>query len=92
VVEKGGAAQRLRGVKSSGGVLTSSSMNYQVCTGTNTPENAQCRKLLTCNPSTCSTLESFDTSNTNLTATALNCAGTCVKDDLINWSGAGRGQ
>jgi hypothetical protein len=88
VVEKGGAAQRLRGVKSSGGVLTSSSQNYDLCTDPDTPEDTECRKLFTCDPSTCSTtptLVSFDTSNTELTATALDCVGTCVNDDLINW-------
>ncbi len=92
VVEKGGAAQHLRGVKSSGGTLTSSSQNYNVCntaaTPPETPETAQCRKLLTCDGSTatsCSTLTSFDVSNAAITATNLNIPVATERDNLINW-------
>lgn len=88
VVEKGGAAQHLRGVKSSGGTLTSSSQNYNVCGAGETPENAQCRKLLTCdgtNATSCTTLTSFDVSNTAITATNLNIPDAAQRDNLVNW-------
>lgn len=52
VVEKGGAAQRLRGEGSSGGTLTASTTNYAT------------RALKTCNPATgCSSLLDFNTTN-----------------------------
>ena len=89
VVEKGGAAQRLRGVYSSGGTLVSSSTRYSVCTGTNTPENSSCRFLKTCDGSTassCTTLTNFDTSNTAINATTLNIADATQRDNLINWT------
>jgi len=75
VVEKGGAAQRLRGVYSSAGTLVSSSTNYDVCTGTNTPETASCRILKTCDgssTSSCTTLTNFDTANTSVTGALSN--------------------
>lgn len=78
VVEKGGAAQRLRGVTLSGGVITTST-NYDVC-GADTPATASCRKLLTCDGSSttsCSTLTNFDTSNATVTA--------ALPTDLIWW-------
>lgn len=88
VVEKGGAAQHLRGVLSSGGTLTSSSQNYAVCTGAQTPETAQCRKLMTCDGSSatsCTSLTGFDVSNTAITATNLNIPVAAQRDNLINW-------
>ncbi|MDP1606491.1 MAG: PilC/PilY family type IV pilus protein [Rhodocyclaceae bacterium] len=88
VVEKGGAAQHLRGVLSSGGTLTSSSQNYAVCTGAQTPETAQCRKLLTCDGSSaasCTSLTSFDVSNAAITATNLNIPVAGERDNTINW-------
>lgn len=88
VVEKGGAAQHLRGVKSSGGVLTARSQNYRVCGTGETPENAQCRKLLTCDGSSagsCSALTSFDKSNAAITATNLNIPVASERDRLIDW-------
>jgi Tfp pilus tip-associated adhesin PilY1 len=78
VVEKGGAAQRLRGVTLSGGVITTST-NYGVC-GAATPLTAQCRKLLTCDgssPTTCTAFTNFDTANTSVTA--------ALTSDLIWW-------
>ena len=92
VVEKGGAAQRLRGVYSSGGTLVSSSMNYQLCTGTQTPATAQCRMLDTCDgtsATSCTTLTSFDPSNTTINASTLNIADATQVNNLIWWT---RGQ
>ena len=90
VVEKGGAAQQLRGVKSTcttdvNGVTTctglvSSSQNYNICGTGETPLNAQCRKLLTCDGSSaasCTTLTSFDTSNATVTS--------ALSTSLIEW-------
>lgn len=92
VVEKGGAAQRLRGVFSSAGVLTASSQRYAVCTGDNTPATANCRKLLTCNNASCSALLEFSTtnagaasSNPSLTAANVSAADDTERDLLINW-------
>ena len=88
VVEKGGAAQRLRGAYSSGGTLVSSSTNYAVCTGSQTPSNASCRMLKTCDGSsatTCTSLTSFDTSNAALTAATLNITDVTQVSNLINW-------
>ena len=89
VVEKGGAAQHLRGVLSSGGTLTLVSTRYNTCGTDETPENAQCRNLLTCDGSSatsCTAFTSFDTSNTTgITATALNLPVTTERDNLINW-------
>lgn len=92
VVEKGGAAQRLRGVYSSGGTLVSSSTNYSVCTGAQTPSTASCRLLKTCSgtsATSCTTLTSFDTTNAAINATTLNLADATQRDNLINWA---RGQ
>ena len=88
VVEKGGAAQHLRGVMSAGGVLTASSQKYSVCTGIQTPETADCRKVLTCDGSSatsCTSTTSFDTGNTAITATNLNLPVASERDNLINW-------
>lgn len=92
VVEKGGAAQRLRGVYSSGTTLVSSSTNYALCTGSQTPATAQCRKMLTCdgtNATSCTALTSFDTSNGLINATTLNIVDATQVNNLINWT---RGQ
>lgn len=78
VVEKGGAAQRLRGVTLSGTNITTST-NYDVC-GVNDPSTAHCRKLLTCDGTSntsCTTLTDFDTSNTKVT--------DALSTDLIWW-------
>lgn len=91
VVEKGGAAQRLRGVYSSGGTLVSSSTNYSVCTGAQTPSNASCRMLKTCatwdgtSTDTCTTLTGFDTLNASINATTLNLLDATKRDSLIWW-------
>lgn len=90
VVEKGGAAQHLRGTKSTcttdaSGVTTctdlvSSSQNYQVCGVGQTPQNAQCRKLLTCDGSSagsCTSLTNFDTTNATVTS--------ALSTSLIEW-------
>lgn len=76
VVEKGGAAQRLRGV---GGAVTSST-NYAVC-GAATPATANCRKLLTCDGSTttsCTTFTDFATTNASVSA--------ALSTNLIWWA------
>lgn len=96
VVEKGGAAQRLRGAYSSGGTLVSSSTNYNVCIGAQTPSTASCRLLKTCDGSSTTScaptgpnpsgLTSFDTSNAAITATALNLTDAAQRDNLINWT------
>lgn len=92
VVEKGGAAQKLRGVTSSGGVLTSSSTRYAVCGVGETPVTHSCRKLLTCNHLNCSSLLEFSTanagaasSNPSLTAASLAAVNDTERDKLINW-------
>jgi len=99
VVEKGGAAQRLRGVYSSGGTLTSSSKNYQLCTSGQTPATAQCRMLYTCDGSNAATsscktsgLTSFDPSNTGITASTLNLPSTATTTDVDNLIWWERGQ
>lgn len=69
IVEKGGAGQKLRGVASSGGTLTSSSTNYTT------------RVLKTCDGSSatsCTALTDFSSSNAAVT-TALSATG------LIDW-------
>ncbi|CAG0979421.1 hypothetical protein PLCT2_01815, partial [Planctomycetaceae bacterium] len=90
--EKGGAAQRLRGVLSSGGTLTSSSQRYAVCAGADTPTTANCRKLLTCDNASCGSLLDFSTanagaasSNPSLTAASLGVLDDAERDLLINW-------
>lgn len=89
VVEKGGAAQRLRGVGSSGGTLVSTATRYALCAGGDTPATASCRLLKTCDGSTstsCTALTSFDTSNTAaLTAAAFGVADDATKNNLVNW-------
>ena len=92
VVEKGGAAQRLRGAYSSGSTLVSSSTKYAVCTGAQTPSTASCRMLKTCDGSTassCTAFTSFDILNTAINATTLNITDASQTDNLINWT---RGQ
>jgi hypothetical protein len=89
VVEKGGVAQRLRGVYSSGGTLVSSSTNYAVCTGSQTPSTASCRMLKTCDGSSatsCTSLTSFDSSNLAITAATLNLTDATQVTNLINWT------
>ena len=92
VVEKGGAAQKLRGATSSGGVLTASSTRYAVCGAGETPVTHSCRKLLTCNHLSCSSLLEFSTanagaasSNPSLTAASLGALDDTERDQLINW-------
>lgn len=89
VVEKGGAAQHLRGVLSSGSTLTSSSQQYVVCSGALVP-GVSCRKLLTCDGSStasCTSLTSFDDANTAITTTNLNLPVTTATErtNTINW-------
>lgn len=70
VVEKGGAAQRLRGVTLSGGTLMTST-NYAVCGTGQTPATTQCRKLFTCDgstPTSCTTFTDFVDSNASVTS------------------------
>jgi Tfp pilus tip-associated adhesin PilY1 len=79
VVEKGGVAQRLRGVTLFGGKVKTST-NYAVC-GTGTPYTKSCRKLLTCDGSTttsCTTMTDFDDANTKVAA--------ALTADLIWWT------
>ena len=96
VVEKGGAAQKLRGVASTSGVLTASSTRYAVCGAGETPLTHSCRKLLTCDNATCTaaspTLVEFSTanagaasSNPSLTAASLGALDDTERDLLINW-------
>lgn len=82
IVEKGGVAQRLRGVVASGGTVNTST-NYAVC-GASTPSASSCRKLLTCDgssASSCTTMTEFDVNNTGVTS--------ALTSDLIWWT---RGQ
>lgn len=90
VVEKGGAAQKLRGVTSSASVLTASSTRYAVCADGETPFANSCRKLLTCDNATCTaspTLIEFSTttSNPSLTVATLGVADDGERNELINW-------
>ena len=88
VVEKGGAAQRLRGEGSSDATLVSSSTRYAVCSGADTPSTATCRNLKTCSgtsATSCTTLTSFDTSNAAITAAALGVADDTAKNNLVSW-------
>ncbi len=74
VVEKGGAAQRLRGVTMSGGVLQTST-NYTT------------RALKTCDGSSttsCTTFTNFNSSNAALTAAVLNVP-TGTESTFIDW-------
>lgn len=73
VVEKGGAAQRLRGVTGPGIISTF----YEPGTGK--------RQLKTCASASCTALTDFSTANTSLTYTALGVASDTEKDALINW-------
>ena len=89
VVEKGGVAQHLRGAMSSSGTLTSSSQKYVVCSGSLVAGEG-CRKLLTCDGSSttsCTSLTSFDNSNTSITTTNLNLpvATAVERTNTINW-------
>jgi len=89
VVEKGGAAQHLRGVISSGGSLTSSSQLYVPCSGTLVP-GVSCRKLLTCDGSSttsCGAFTNFDDANGAITTTNLNLpvATSTERTNTINW-------
>jgi len=80
VVEKGGAAQRLRGVTLSGGAITTST-NYQVCGTGLTPATSQCRKLFTCDGSTatsCTAFTDFVTTNASVSA--------ALSTNLIWWA------
>ena len=72
VVEKGGAAQRLRGVESSGGTLTSSSTYYAT------------RPLKTC-VGDCTALTDFNDANGNITQQMLGVTTSLDRTDLIDW-------
>ena len=88
VVEKGGAAQQLRGVISSAGTLTAISTRYSTCASGTTPLTAECRRVLTCDGSSttsCTTMDEFNSANTLITATNLNLAVASEKNNLINW-------
>jgi type IV pilus assembly protein PilY1 len=69
VVEKGGAAQRLRGVSGS----TTTSTNYLT------------RALKTCDGSNCNVLLNFNDANTAITQAALGVSSASDRTDLINW-------
>lgn len=89
IVEKGGAAQQLRGVRSSAGALTSSSQRYAACATGSTPANSACRQLYTaaaCSAGSCGAgLTTFSAANAALTATAFGVATDAEKNTLINW-------
>lgn len=89
IVEKGGAAQRLRGAESASGTLTSTSERYAVCATGLTTATSACRQLYTapvCNPTSCpATLTTFATSNAALTAAAFGVASDTEKDTVISW-------
>ena len=69
VVEKGGAAQRLRGV---GAAVNKSSTNYTT------------RALKTCDGA-CTGLSEFNTLNTNITQALLGASNSTDRDALIDW-------
>lgn len=76
VVEKGGAAQRLRGEGSSGGTLTASTTNYAT------------RTLKTCDGSsaaTCTSLTNFNIANAAITPALLGASSAADRDNLIDW-------
>jgi len=83
VVEKGGAAQRLRGVTLSGTTVTTRT-NYAECATGFTPATSACRNLFTCDGSSatsCTDLTGFITTNAGVSDS--------LSDDLIWWA---RGQ
>lgn len=68
VVEKGGAAQRLRGVTLTGTTVTTRT-NYAECASGFNPATSACRKLFTCDGSSttsCTSLTDFVTSNASV--------------------------
>ena len=69
VVEKGGAAYKLRDAIS----LTSGNGLWNT------------RNVKTCSDSTCSALANFNTSNGALTSTSMAVASSTDKDNLVNW-------
>lgn len=76
VVEKGGAAQRLRGVETLSGLLVTTTTNYVS------------RDLKTCSgasASSCTSFTSFDTVNSAITASSLGAASSSERDALIHW-------
>jgi len=72
VVEKGGAAQRLRGVESSGDTLTLSSTYYAT------------RPLKTC-AGDCTALTDFNDANGSITQAMLGVITSADRTDLIDW-------
>ncbi len=75
VVEKGGAAQRLRGV------TLSTTTPPTIITST----NYATRALKTCDGTTCISLTDFNTANTAITATLLGVATSTDRGNLIDW-------
>ena len=89
IVEKGGAAQHLRGVVSNGATLVSQTTKYRVCVSPETPETANCRKVLTCDGSSatsCTSLPNFEIGNGNITWSAMGLPVSTQRDNLINWT------
>lgn len=87
VVEKGGVAQKLRGVTLSGGVITTST-RYSSCASGATPSTSACRALKTCDNSTttsCTALTNFDDANTAITQANLGVATAGDRTNLIEW-------
>lgn len=76
VVEKGGAAQKLRGAESPGGTLIPRTTNYTS------------RVLKTCDGSSttsCTALTDFNTANATITQALLGASSSTDRDDLIDW-------
>lgn len=80
VVEKGGAAQRLRGVTLSGTTITTRT-NYEECATGFTPATSACRNLFTCDGSSATSC----TSLTNFVTTDAGVSGS-LSTDLIWWA------
>jgi type IV pilus assembly protein PilY1 len=70
VVEKGGAAQRLRGVGDVGGTLVGSSRRYQSCATGQSPISTACRNVKTLDAT--NALVDFTTANTQLDSTLVD--------------------
>lgn len=85
VVEKGGAAQKMRGTGVSGGVLVSATTRYRACVSGETPSTHACRNLKTCDGSDCASLIDFNVANTSLDANLVDWVrGKDIDDENQN--------
>lgn len=89
IVEKGGAAQKLRGSKIDGGLLVTST-RYALCGTGESPATHACRNLKTCDSSACTSLVDFTTANTGLNSDLVDWVrGKDVDNENRNFDGGG---